>query len=655
MATQRRDVWAVILGVAIGCNSSPPQCKTNQRYDLELRMCLGICGTREEPAAPQCYDLDAGNRREAGTNADDGSNDSSFTSDGAVDGRDATFIDAVEDGALIDDPSVAAPRAVAPLSTSSVTSQRPTLRWQNAVAVDGAVVELSRTRDFRVVEHRLDAVGTSVRPASALAAGVWFWRLRGRNSARSTVGTPRSAIWWFRVGARSADADRDRSWGTELDVNGDGYGDVAVGSPSADSSQGRVDVFYGGPTGIGSTPSVTLRGSEPRDSFGFSLASAGDLNGDGFADLAVGAYRAAPSGRIEAGTVSVYYGSSSGLPTSPSVVLEGAGATDAFGCSVSSAGDVNGDGFADLLVGAIDASPALRSHAGTASLFLGSAEGVMRMPARVLEGPSDNAQFGQSVTGIGDVNGDGFGDIAVAAPAVNAGGAMRSGAVLVYRGSAMGLEVSPAQVLSGSSADDAFGTAIAGIGDINGDGLADFVVAAPRASRAGRSLTGVAVIYLGNSAGTNFGEGRTYEGAMSNSGLGAAVSGIGDANNDGFSDWGITSFRMAAGGAGMVGVVQVFHGAVGNVAMTPAQLLEHPMAADTFGASLSSAGDVDGDGFLDLVVGAPGANSASVHRGSTTGITAAPVRVLVGTTMFGEFGRAVAHATNKLRVVRRRS
>ena len=287
--------------------------------------------------------------------------DAATTGDAEMDG---TVAD-VADGALVDgdgaandvadggdgatvivDPMLEAPRPISPLSTSTVTSQRPTLRWANGVTIDGATIEVSRTRDFATVVHRLSVMGDRVRVPSALSAGVWFWRARGRDSARNAEGSTSSPVWWFRVGARSADGDRDRSWATELDLNGDGYADVAVGSPGADSRRGRVDVYYGGPSGIGASPSVTLRGLAAGDGFGWSVASAGDVNGDGYADLVVGDPDADPSGRTNAGIASVFHGSASGVLAAPARVLEGAAAGDGFGGSVASAGDVNGDGGA---------------------------------------------------------------------------------------------------------------------------------------------------------------------------------------------------------------------------------------------------------------------------------------------------------------------
>jgi hypothetical protein len=163
-------------------------------------------------------------------------------------------------------------------------------------------------------------------------------------------------------------------------------------------------VFLGSAFGVGATPARVLEGAAAIDLFGSSVASAGDVNGDGYADLVVGAPLADPGGRTQAGTASVYLGSASGVATTPARVLEGGAWWDRFGWSVASAGDVNGDGYADLLVGAPLADPGRRFEAGTASVYLGSASGVAATPARVLEGAAERDGFGQSVASADTVN-----------------------------------------------------------------------------------------------------------------------------------------------------------------------------------------------------------------------------------------------------------
>jgi len=154
------------------------------------------------------------------------------------------------------------------------------------------------------------------------------------------------------------------------DVNGDGFADVIVGAWANDAGgadAGRAYVYFGGPA-ADATPDLALTGAAANDSFGYSVASAGDVNGDGFADLLVGAY-GSDAGGADAGRAYVYFGGPAADAT-PDLTLTGAAANDVFGYSAASAGDVNGDGFDDIMVGAFlsDAGGAdvarLRDHAG---------------------------------------------------------------------------------------------------------------------------------------------------------------------------------------------------------------------------------------------------------------------------------------------------
>ncbi|MBP9826278.1 MAG: FG-GAP repeat protein [Thermoanaerobaculia bacterium] len=131
----------------------------------------------------------------------------------------------------------------------------------------------------------LDAIGANTRPASDLPTGTVFWRAFGR--AGGSAGTVASATWQFTVGARSAPVDT--SWGTTPDVNGDGYADVIVGAPNANGGAGRMHVYLGGARPLTTVPAMSLDGRATGDAFGTSVASAGDINGDGYADVVVGA------------------------------------------------------------------------------------------------------------------------------------------------------------------------------------------------------------------------------------------------------------------------------------------------------------------------------------------------------------------------------
>jgi hypothetical protein len=189
--------------------------------------------------------------------------------------------------------------------------------------------------------------------------------------------------------------------------------------------------------------------------FGVSVASAGDVNGDGFADVIV----AASAGAY------VYLGGPNLLSAALSTVLTGFAVSVT---SVASAGDVNGDGYADVLVG--DGNSSLLS--GSAYIYLGSAAGVVPVPATTLANPvEEDAMFGQSVASAGDVNGDGYADVVVGAPFELLG----TGAAYVYLGGATGPALLPSFSLIYTPGDE-LGWSVASAGDVNGDGYSDVVV-----------------------------------------------------------------------------------------------------------------------------------------------------------------------------------
>ncbi|MDB4927829.1 MAG: hypothetical protein JWM10_313, partial [Myxococcaceae bacterium] len=331
-----------------------------------------------------------------------------------------------------------APRPLAPISLGDVTQRRPTLRWALPPGVDGAVVELCRDRACTSIIETLRVTGESARPAADLPArSTVFWRMRGRAGSVERSGA--SPTWIFHVPAMSASTAVDTSFNPHFDINGDGFDDVVVGArearPGLDHRVGTASVFYGSatwtqpPAGTARMPDRFFEGGPTVEYFNenFTVAGAGDVNGDGYADLVLGRATADPGGRASAGTASVFYGSATwtrsaaGIARTPDRLLEGAAAGDRFGHAVAGAGDVNGDGYADLVVGAYSADPGVPYPAGRASVFYGSATwsqpaaGTARTPDRLLEGAATDNSFGFSVSGAGDVNGDGYDDLAVMA------------------------------------------------------------------------------------------------------------------------------------------------------------------------------------------------------------------------------------------------
>ncbi len=215
------------------------------------------------------------------------------------------------------------------------------------------------------------------------------------------------------------------------DVNGDGFADVLVGAAGYNSGRGKAYVYHGSPAGLGLSPAWSAVGENGGDYFGYSVASAGDVNGDGFADVLVGAL-VYNSGR---GKAYVYHGSPAGLGLSPAWSAVGENGDDYFGISVASAGDVNGDGFADVLVGA----SGYNSSRGKAYVYHGSPAGLGLSPAWSAVGENSGDLFGYSVASAGDVNGDGFADVLVGAYSYNS----YRGKAYVYHGSPAGLGLSP--------------------------------------------------------------------------------------------------------------------------------------------------------------------------------------------------------------------
>jgi hypothetical protein len=383
------------------------------------------------------------------------------------------------------------------------------------------------------------------------------------------------------------------------DVNGDGFADLLVGAPRAfadgGANAGTVSLFLGSEHDFSTTPKNVLQGPEPEGRFGLAVASAGDVNGDGFADLIVGAPTSSPGGRMTAGAAYIFAGTPNGVGTMPTRVLEGAAAADYFGSSVASVGDMNGDGFADVLIGAKFADPGGRMNAGTVSLFLGSVSGIEAQPQRVLEGETAGAQFGYSAASVGDVNGDGSMDLLIGAPGASVGGMMNAGKANLFLANADGFSSMPQRSFEGSSPNEAFGSSVAIAGDVNGDGFDDLIVGALEASPGGRMGAGIARVYLGDSSVMQMAQ-RTFEGASPNDQFGNSVAHLGDVNGDGFDDFAIGAVQASARGAMKAGIVTVYAGGLMfPPTIHPLRVLEGVDADAAFGYSIASAREMNGD------------------------------------------------------------
>jgi len=402
------------------------------------------------------------------------------------------------------------------------------------------------------------------------------------------------------------------------DVNGDGYDDVVVGASYYDNGkedEGRVFLYLGSAGGLATTAAWTAESNRVRAYFGHSASSAGDVNGDGFSDVIIGAYGYT---NVEAGEgrAYVYHGYAGGLRSNPGWAAEPNQAGAEFGFSVSTAGDVNGDGFSDVIVGArlYDGGSV---DEGRAFVYLGSAGGLSTTPAWTAGSGQAGARFGDSVSTAGDVNGDRYSDVIVGSPLFD-DGERDEGRAWVYLGSAAGLSQNADWTAESNQESALLGSAVSAAGDVNGDAYGDVVVGAERYT-GGEQDEGAAFVYLGSAAGLETGFAWSAEANQSFSAFGGVVSHA-DVNGDGFAD--VLVGAPTYGGDN--GRAYAYHGSAAGPAATAAWSVESENSVSYLAVSLASAGDVNGDGYDDVIVGEIGYGNfkgrALVYHGSSTGL-----------------------------------
>ena len=360
------------------------------------------------------------------------------------------------------------------------------------------------------------------------------------------------------------------------DVNNDGFDDLIVGAYSGEDCESRTGRAYVY-SGQSGVLLYTFTGEAAGDIFGLSVSGAGDVNNDGFDDLIVGAYLN-DAGGSNAGRAYVYSGQSGALL----YTFTGEAADDRFGWSISCAGDVNKDGFDDLIVGA-SLNDAGGFRVGRAYVYSGQS-GVLLY---TFTGEAEEDGFGVSVSGAGDVNKDGFDDLIVGASLNDAGGS-RAGRAYVYSGQSGTL----LHTFTGDAAADRFHS-VSGAGDVNNDGFDDLIVGAYGINADG-SYVGRAYVFSGQSGDTVY----VFTGEASHDFFGGSIASAGDVDNDGFDDLIVGAFGNDAGGLD-AGRAYVYSGQSGTLLHT----FTGEVALYRFGVSVSGAGDVNNDGFDDLIVG----------------------------------------------------
>lgn len=391
------------------------------------------------------------------------------------------------------------------------------------------------------------------------------------------------------------------------DVDGDGFSDILI-SEQADVGLSRVLCRFGSNSGIAAGDEQSIPSYFDTPYFGAALAVAGDANGDGFADAVISSSDSSEYSSYSSGEVmhcAVYYGSPSGLPTTPSALLDSTFPVADFGFDVEYVGDVNGDGVDDIVVGA----PAIHDDwdwDGSVALYLGSTAGVASQPAWVAVDDYEYIRLGYSIASAGDLNLDGLCDVAFLLQGYD-----EHGKVIAYGGALGGLTSQPIWE-SGGTADGALefvDAIVAGGGDLDGNGILDLAVSCPKFG----SVDGQTLIYLGAPQGMpTIASSSIDSDTHGEEEVPGSLCILQDQNDDGFDELliGNPSYSLAQEYEGRI---ECYRGSATGPSESPDWVIERNRSAG-FGGTVANAGDLNGDGRPEFVVGANQFSSAGQSK-----------------------------------------
>jgi FG-GAP repeat protein/VCBS repeat protein len=522
-------------------------------------------------------------------------------------------------------------------SVLAAASRRPLFRWRAVAQATSYELQVDdscdpaafRSCEFPSPEAAETATGLSLRLSAGLpvsstppAGRRYYWRVRACGDGRCTP--------WSEV--RYLDVSRNAT-----DFTGDGHSDLVIGNAGASvnglSNAGSVYVALG--VRPGNTPGLkTLLPVDAADSnfYGTAVASAGDVDGDGFADLAVSAQMVDQAGRVY-----LYRGAMDWPAGTPSQVLGNPeNQTIAFLGSALVGGDLDGDGRSDLVVAAERQDDPATSE-GRVFIYAGQAlpTGLITTPRWVLSNPAHQAEghFGASLA-LGDFDGNGYTDLAVAAD-----GQDLVGRVFLYASGPDGVSSSPSATLDAPQAvtGAGFGRPLA-TGDFDGDGYADLAVGAAKEDVGGLNAVGRVYLYHGGPGGIAGGS-APWRVLDNPTGQMSTFYGIhlaaGDFNGDGIDDLAVSSpYHDSAKGR-----VYIYHGASDGLPSSPSTILSDPDPAnnnDFFGQILATGDRLVADGVTDLFVGAIRDNGVIyLFNGAASGLPATTTSVIDGATVAG--------------------
>ncbi|MEP4959856.1 MAG: integrin alpha [Roseobacter sp.] len=387
---------------------------------------------------------------------------------------------------------------------------------------------------------------------------------------------------------------------------------------------------------------VRIKGIDQYDRSGVSVSSAGDVDGDGLADVLIGAYNADRNGKFDAGESYLLYGAAltaadgeidlATLSASEGVLIKGIDAGDFSGFSVSSAGDVDGDGLADVIIGAYGANRSAQNLIGESYLLYGAALAaangeidLARLSASegvLIRGGDRRDYVGWSVSSAGDVDGDGLADVIIGEHTRHFGQSyLLYGAALTAADGEIDLATLSASEgvrIRGIDENDGSSFSVSSAGDVDGDGLADVLVGAPRADPDGKSEAGESYLLFGAALTAaegvfNLSEGVLIKGRSGYDFSGWTVSSAGDVDGDGLADVLIGAHNADRDGKLNTGESYLLYGAaltaadgeidLATLSASEGVLIKGIDQYDISGHSISSAGDVDGDGLADVLIG----------------------------------------------------